>query len=191
MIKSLDSSIGNKRKLREVARVNPGETDFRTIITRVRSLNAPQVGVFLWPDQLLAFLRQARVMGLKTEIFGTDLCETTASISPDETYAEGCIYPDNQVTEDFRNSYRKTFNTEAQLSFAGSAYDMTVLVGKILAEQKVRSSKELLSALTQTRDQTGVLGTFSFRSDPSVGQFFEYPVRIKRIKDKRGVPVGN
>lgn len=189
MIKSLEKALGDEVQLRSVTTVAPNETDFRTIIAKLRKLSAKQVGLFLLPEQLITFVRQAREVGFSAEYFGTDLCETAAVLPSGASLMEGCVYPDNEVSISFRESYKRRFGNEAQLSFAGSAYDMAVLIGTIQSEGQLLEPLSIMKSLRSVKDNPGVLGKYSFRDEPAVGQFFEYAVRIKRITKGLGVPI--
>jgi ABC-type branched-subunit amino acid transport system substrate-binding protein len=128
-----------------------------------------------------------KAVGLKAEIFGTDLCECAAELAPEPDLIDGCVYPDNAVSEDFRTRYRSAFGDEAQLTFAGAAYDMTVLTGDLITAHKPSDGKAFLHLLTQVKDRSGVLGAYSFQDEPEVGRYFHYPVVLKRIAGRRGV----
>jgi ABC-type branched-subunit amino acid transport system substrate-binding protein len=189
MIGSLKKSLGDKVTFQEIAKVNPTETDFRTIIAKLKREGSTQIGIFLWPEQLLSFLKQAREFRFSAEYFGTDLCESEAKLTSDEKLVEGCVYPDNDASEDFRARYFKEYGNESQLTFAASAYDMTVLIGELVANGNNLDAKLLLNKMQFVKDREGVLGKFSFEDSALYGQFFEYPVVVKRIYKGRGVAV--
>jgi ABC-type branched-subunit amino acid transport system substrate-binding protein len=175
--------------VREVAAVLPSETDFRGLIGRLRAYKYKPVGLFLFPDSLIAFLKQARGLGFSATYFGTDLCESAAKLAGDPSLVEGCVYPDNEVSESFRRAYQSRYGNEAQLAFAGSAYDMAILLGDIFQQHPNVRGEALVKALSAVSQRRGVLGEFSFRNAAGTGQFFEYPIHVKRIKDGRGVVV--
>jgi branched-chain amino acid transport system substrate-binding protein len=176
-------------KLSVIARVLPAERDFRSIISKLASIKARRIGVFLQPDQLATFMRQAREGGVSAEIFGSDICETAASIESGQKNLEGCVYPDNEVSAEFRVKYRAKYGNEAQLTFAGAAYDMSSLLADYLSKHPKPNSHEIIEALSQVRDRKGVLGRFSFKDDPSFGKFYEYPVAVKKIVNGVGIKI--
>jgi ABC-type branched-subunit amino acid transport system substrate-binding protein len=172
-----------------MGQILPSERDFRALVGKLKATGANRIGVFLLTDQLITFMRQARENGLTAEIFGADLCETAANTEGNGRYLEGCIYPDNEVSSEFRDRYRTKFGNESQLTFAGASYDMSSLVAEYFKANPNSSPAETLAALSRVRDRQGVLGKFSFRDDPTFGKFFEYPVVVKRITNGVGVPV--
>lgn len=189
MTASLVRALRPGAAVTEVAVVPPDMTDFRAIIAKLSPYQHRQFGIFLWPEQLIAFLRQAQELNFQAEYFGTDLCETAATLSGGAELLEGCIYPDNDASSDFRERYRQRFGNEAQLTFAASAYDMTLLAVETLRRRPAMSSEEFLAALASVQSREGVLGRFSYREEKEAGKYFEYPVRVKRIAGRRGVAV--
>lgn len=190
MISSLNEALGTSASLTQVAKYNPSDLDFRPTILKLRSKKPEYVGLFLLPEQLIAFMKQARELGLDAKYFGTDLFETSANIASDRDLFQGCLYPDNEVSNEFRKRYRNAFGNEAQLTFAGSAYDMTILVGQLLRSQGGYQKAELVNALRTINKREGVLGAFSYTKQKEHGQYFAYPVHVKSIDGSRGVPVG-
>lgn len=189
MSRSLNDALGRQYPVREVATVLPTETDFRALILKIRNYRDKPVGLFLFPDSLIAFLKQARGLGFSASYFGTDLCESAAKLAGDTSLLEGCVYPDNEASEAFRSDYRRKYGNEAQLAFAGSAYDMAVLMGEVLQQGPGIKGPGVIDALRKVSRRKGVLGDFSFTSTESTGSFFEYPIHVKRIENGRGVVV--
>ncbi len=174
--------IKPQAKLSVLAEVLPTEREFRSLISKLKGLGAERIGVFLLPDQLATFMRQARENGITAEIFGSDICETAAEIPGVRQYLQGCAYPDNQVTEQFRAAYRARFNNESQITFAGAAYDMALVLAEHFKAHPESRRGDIITALSAIQGRNGVLGAFSFKDDPAFGRFFEYPVVVKRIE---------
>lgn len=142
----------------------------------------------------MAFAKQARALGIKATLVGTDLCESAATLPGAAGLLEGCIYPDNEVTPEFRAVYRASFGNEAQLTFGGAAFEMARLVAEILAAHPAtvagpEFTKLFLTKLEQVKDRPGVLGSFSFRDEPRVGRYFAHPIVLKQIQGGVGVVV--
>jgi branched-chain amino acid transport system substrate-binding protein len=176
-------------KLSLMAEVLPNEQDFRAIILKLKASTPKRVGLFLFPGQLPSFMRQARESNLNFEIFGSPACETAATIDGARQLIEGCVYPDNDVASDFRESYRSRYGDETQLTFAGAAYDMSLLLGDYFRRHPGSSSKDVLAALEAVQGRSGVLGSFTFKDDPAFGKYYSYPIVTKRISNGVGVVV--
>jgi ABC-type branched-subunit amino acid transport system substrate-binding protein len=156
---------------------------------KLRSYRDTKVGLMLFAPSLIAFLKQARGLGVTERFFGTDVCEGAATLSEDPKLLDGCIYPDNNATEAFRAAYRKMFGDEAQLTFAANAYDMALLIAEVFQRGDMLKSRDFMRALTKVKDRKGVLGTFSYTETHEGGKFFEYPIRVKRIENGRGMAI--
>lgn len=187
MTNDFRDAMGTSGEVREVGVFNPSDSDFRAVIPKLKTANVP-VGLFLLPEQLLQFAKQAKELGLNAEYFGTDLFESAAKISTEPGAYEGAVYADNDASNDFRARYLKAFGNESQLTFAGSAYDMAILVGETLRAVTPYSSEAFLKNLREVRNHEGVLGRYSYQNDAKAGAFFEYPVKVKHILSARGVP---
>lgn len=94
------------------------------------------------------------------------------------------------MSPSFRIKYKQKFGNEAQLTFAGSAYEMALLLGQVYNDKKVTNADDLIKAFAEVRDRAGVLGTYSFVDDKTFGKFFDFPVVVKRVVGSNGVPVG-
>jgi len=99
MSRSLSEAVGRQHAVREVATVLPTETDFRALILKIRAYKDRPVGLFLFPESLIAFLKQARGLGFSASYFGTDLCESAAKLAGDTSLLEGCVYADNEASQ--------------------------------------------------------------------------------------------
>jgi ABC-type branched-subunit amino acid transport system substrate-binding protein len=172
-----------------MAEVLPTDQDFRALIVKLKSLKPQRVGVFLFAEQLPTFMRQARESNANFEIFGAAVCETAATIDGAQKYLEGCVYPDNQVSEAFRERYRSRYHNEMQLTFAGAAYDMSTLLADYILSHPSASSSEMLTTLESVRERKGALGAFSFKDDPNFGKYYEYPIVMKKIINGVGTVV--
>ncbi len=187
MVASFRKGLGKTGTVRDIATYNPAETDFRVAIMRLKQFEHQRIGLFMFPEQLIAFLRQARELGLKASYFGIDLCETAATLAGSNGLLDGCVYSDNNVTNEFRMRYRHEFGDETLLTFAGSAYDITILVGEMSGKSHAFSSIDFMTQLEKIAGRMGVLGSFSYKNTDAAGKFFEYPIRVKRVEGARGV----
>ncbi len=189
MVGSFRKGMGVPANVQDIATYNPGETDFRVAILKLKKFEGKRIGLFMFPDQLIAFLRQARELGMSASYFGIDLCETAATLTGGNGLLDGCIYSDNDVSPDFREKYRLEFGDETLLTFAGSAYDISILVGELYEDSGDFSPLDFMMRLQKISERVGVLGSFSYRDSPSIGKFFEYPIHVKKVKGTRGVSV--
>jgi ABC-type branched-subunit amino acid transport system substrate-binding protein len=196
MVGSFVSAARNPDQVQILAPLNPIEMDFRASILTLKAkarANGPRtIALFLTPQQILAFLKQAGELHFEADYFGTDLFETAATTASDPAILEGCAYPDNKVNEQFREQYRSHFGSEAQLTFSGVAYEMALLMAEqFSARQEYASYKSvphLIQRLALVQNRPGVLGNFNFSNSSATGRFFEFPIIVKVIKNGVGVP---
>lgn len=189
MTKSLIRRATGKVEIGEPIIINPEERDFKSTILRLKQSNPGAVGLFIGPDQLLNFVKQAELLKFKATYFGTDLFETAVSISTNTDTFSGCIYADNEVSSLFRKNYLDAYNNEAQQTFAGSGYDMALLVAEAFKANPNSDNLSLMNFFRQIENRTGVLGNFSFVSESDRGMYFKYPVRVKKIQGKIGLSI--
>jgi branched-chain amino acid transport system substrate-binding protein len=189
MTDSLRKGLGSDSKLSQIASVTPDETDFRSVIPKLRNYQSAKVGIILFSNSLVAFLQQARRMRFSSPFFGTDTCEGAATLVKDPALLDGCIYPDNNASQSFQDSYHKKFGDKAHITFAANAYDMAVLVGEVFTRMGKLKAAEFVQALGKVQSREGVLGAFSYKETPEHGKFFEYPVYVKRMTQGQGVVV--
>jgi len=194
MVQSFEDSVAVGSVVDVLARYNPTETDFRATIIRLKSMSGTKktrpTGIFLAPEQLIEFLKQAQELNFHTLFFGTDLFETAAETAPDSSIFQGCLYPDNEVSVAFRERYRQNFGQTAQITFAASAYEMAILFGERLSVAQTFNPITLVSELVSVHNRSSVMGEYNFRRDPELGMFFEFPVQVKKIVGVGGVPAG-
>ena len=189
MWESFRDAAGSSASFVELGNLSPVDLDFKPILLKARSAAPNPVGLFLSPEQLIQLMKQARELRMSGAYFGTDLFETAAGMAQEPALFDGVIYPDNGASDSFRQRYREAFNTEAQLTFAGSGYDMANLVSELSRKPNAMNGVEILNELRNVRDKAGALGKFSFVHEKENGSYFKYPVRVKRIRGRIGVPV--
>lgn len=188
MVSALKRNLKPDESLEIISTVNPGDLDFRSLIPKLKSRGANSIGLFILPDQLQAFIKQADELRLSVKLYGTDLFETAARLTPLGAL-DGAVYPYNWVEAQFAERYTDRFKSDAHLPFAGNAYDMALEVAKGVRKAEINSLKGLREHLESIREQKGVLGLFSFRTSPSGAKYFEYPIVLKAIKGSKGVMI--
>lgn len=91
MVKSFTDAVGPNEAVESIATYNPTDTDFKPAILKLKSGDAKPVGLFLSPNQILDFIKQAKELRLTRKYFGTDLFETAAGIALDPASLQGCL----------------------------------------------------------------------------------------------------
>lgn len=192
MLDAFENNLNAAEKLTVLANVPPGETDFRAVLTRLRSLRPERVGVFLLPHQIASFLKQANESGLSFETYGTDFFESAVPLMANRKLLQGAAYPDNFPSEVFRIKYRKHFGNEDQLTFAAAAYEMTLLTARLLNKDIDYSGEKILETFKKSDPVLeSVMGPFRFVSEQRHGQYFRFPIVIKAIDGDHGAKIAD
>jgi len=168
----------------ELGTVNPRELDFRTLVLKAKLKNVTTIGLFLKPEQIIVFLRQAAELKYKPMIFGANTIES-ALLLPKHEVLEGAIYPYHNLTTTFMKRYEEKFGGNiSQLPFAGNAYDMADIL--FSSDGRFKDPESLLDYFASVKDHDGIMGKFSYTEDAEGGKYFKYPIFIKKVKDGVG-----
>lgn len=188
MTNTFKDQLLNDEKIDIEEAVSSGETDFRTMIAKMKTRKISSLGLFLAPAQLDAFSKQLAEQKISVPIFGTDLFESAVSELGSKEL-EGAVYPDNEASDEFHAKYFNAYNNISHITFAANGYDMATMVGSFVCsmhsrENEIISGLDILNLLkkigTNSKPRQSVLGRTAFVSDSS-GNHFSYPVVVKRI----------
>ena len=173
-----------------VARYHTSEMNFRSTISKIKNGNFDAIGVYLGPGQVAQFYRQLREQNLQLPTFGTNLSESLSEVRAAEGSMEGAIFSFNIETDQFHARYVASHNKASQLAFGALAYEFASLVGRILRTSNVSSGVDLLAQLRSTPPQQGIAaGPYKFQSNNQSGDYFKFPLTLKRIEGEKFVPV--
>jgi ABC-type branched-subunit amino acid transport system substrate-binding protein len=167
--------------------VSRGQQDFRALIVRFKHRGVRGVGLFMLPEQLRTFARQARELDFHPAYFGTDLFESAAESPETQSLFRGALYPDNQVDPGFAARYKTRYGTTAHLTFAGSGYDVALTVSNILRRSPHVRGRDMIREVMKTSTYHGALGAPSPRYAEGLGHYFAYPIRVKQVLVQGGL----
>jgi hypothetical protein len=139
------------------------------------------------PEQLRTFARQARELDFHPTYFGTDLFESAAESPEAQSLFRGALYPDNQVDPGFAARYKTRYGSTAHLTFAGSGYDVAIIVGDILRRSPQVRGRDMIREVMKISTYHGVLGVPSPRHEDGLGHYFGYPIRVKQVLVQGGL----
>lgn len=186
MIAAFRKNLLSDEALEIASTVNPSETNFRALISKLKSKGQTSIGLFMLPEQISAFYKQAAQQRFEFTAYGTDFFETAVHLLPRGTM-DRAVYPYNEVQSDFRNRYQKEFGGDAQITFAGNGYDMAMTFARSIREAGTLTAEGIMDKLREVKDAKGTLGTFSFVDSASFGKYYEYSVVVNKIVGERGV----
>ena len=107
LVNGLSNNLSEDQKLTIVDNYLPGQLDFRSTITKLKKENFDALGVYLGPDQVSQFFKQASEQDLKLQFFGATPFQSNKVIRDAKGAMQGAYFAHNYVSEDFREKYRQ------------------------------------------------------------------------------------
>lgn len=168
---------------------NPGTTDFRTVLTEIKT-RSPDAVFFVYQDDITNFLRQRAELQVPVTVYTTPVFESPATLATLGALAEGVVYTyygefdpaaASGLTASFVKSYQERFS-EAPSYYSAQGYD----AARIMIEALRRcgfTRERLKDALYTIRDFPGVSGVTSFDSNGDVRK----PVTLRTVREGRFV----
>lgn len=180
----LKAALRSEVEIEIIAKYNIQDQDFRSSVAKIRARQFDALGVFLISGQVSSFYRQLSSQGIAIPTFGTDFFESTTEIRLANGGMNGAVYPHLGVTDSFRATYVDRFGNDYQLAYAGNAFDMAMVIGRLFNSGNNFSSRQIIENLGSVSKTEGVGGMFSF-SDSSDDPHFHFPVQLKQIKGEK------
>ena len=171
----------------------PGTTDFRTIVAKVRAVNPDAILVLSQTGTGGAyFIKQARQAGISAHIL-TDFTfiangDTKKILSSFEGiyFADPAYNVNSTTSKTFFARYKEKYATDSLIPFhAASTYDSIMMLADALRAVGDNSQKVHDWLLTNIKNWTGLMGTYSLDDKGNSNLGFI----IKVIKNGNGVPV--
>ena len=164
----------------------PAESDFRSVVARLKRERFDAIGVYLFPAQLGQFFRAAAEQGYRPRAFGTTAFESATVIKSSFENMNGSVYSHVGFDPAFRERYVKRFGDDIEIAYAANSYDFISLTGKLFgAAAKRPAAEEILNAFMASPPETGVSGLRTFRGTEAEGRYFDFPVVVRRIEGNR------
>lgn len=144
------------------------DTDFQSILRKVKRSKAQFVFLPGYYTEVGHILKQARALGINIPFLGGDgwdspvLFEIAGSAVNGNYISNHFALDDtNKKVQDFVALYKKTYGQNPG-SFAALGYDAYGIVVEAIQKAKSQSSEDINTALTNTRDYNGITGTITF-----------------------------
>jgi len=166
-----------------------GESDFRTIISKIKTKGADVVYLPLVPMNTDMFLKQAKELGLEAQILSGDALISDIIIAAGEA-AEGVYFTsiyveDNEISRDLDKKYREEYGEEAPaLSMVAFGYD-AMLVIKSAVEKAEETTPEGIKDALYFVDIIGTGGQIKIE----VNGLSERIEKVFRVQNGEGVLV--
>lgn len=181
VIESLGKNVGL------VERFDQKATDFKTELTKIKSLNPTDIFIVAAAKQGAILLRQARDLGIEAQFYNIGV-EGPEFLTQSGGASEGLLYPysyDSTSAEpnvkEFYDSYKTTFNSDPD-TIAANSYDAAMLLSTCFERVGIEVDT-VKKCLYDTKEYRGAGGTFSIdQNGDAIKNIF-----IKTIKDGKFV----
>jgi branched-chain amino acid transport system substrate-binding protein len=162
--------------------VNLGTRDFKTIITKIKSLNPDIVLIETFSPDIEILAQQMKDLKLNKPVTSVEAFEWSSNPS----LFEGQWFAADAVVPDFSDKFFKAYGTQA---LAGSSYTYD-LVSFLINLQEKQKNVIAPADLPEIISKVGVWKSSVFGNVPiDKDGFFITPASIKMIKDGKAVPV--
>ncbi len=161
--------------------VLPEDSDFKPILPKLLKGNFDAIGFFLFPAQSSTLSRL--LMGYKESyiFFGSGFLESKQQVESSLGVLEGAVYPNNVVSNQFRERYVSRFKNDSQIRFAGEGYDVvSLIIDSICSRGSVPSGEETMKLLKSVKVREGVLGRTEYVETEAGDKYFKAPVYVMR-----------
>lgn len=175
----------DKRIIKEEL-IDPAESDFRTVLVKVKSSNPDAVLLEIIPGKVGVAAKQARELGIAAPLFSAIVFEDQNAINAASGALEDQWYSNSSVSADFIKRFQEKFNAIPSRE-AGNGFDSLMLINNAISsvgDDTVRVNDYLhqLKSFETTSIQGGV--------KVENGNFINTAV-IKTIKNGQFVPLEN
>ena len=183
ILQGLETHLNQDERLEVIGIHDSQDSDFRSSIAKLKAKSYDAVGVLLPSGQISQFYRQAAQLKLTLPSFGTHYFESHSEIQQAQGHMQGAVFATIGVSDAFREKYIAQFGNDSRITFAGAAYDIAILAGRILNRLRVRPSAiQLLDLFRTTEAQHGVTGIYRYVNNSQVGPSFEFTPIVRRVE---------
>jgi len=170
-LRNLFKNHMEKRRIKALSEesIQPGETDFYSVISKVKAAKPGAVFANMQGVELVNFTRQAHESGLKTQLFSAQAASDPATQKAMGQAMEGMIFLsfyeptnlDNPISVKFTAAFQKEYPDIEPGIYDAQAYDGIYCIADAVKRLKGDKSK-ILDALKKTKKLQGVIGVTTF-----------------------------
>jgi len=151
--------------------VNPGQTDMRTQLEKLRAARPDGLFLILHPGEAVAVLKQVKQLGIHTRLFGADTFSNRDIYTAAKDQAQGVIFtlpaePDSPAFKQFKAEYDAAYHGPADIN-AADAYDATMLVARAI-QGGARTGDQIKQFFDQRQPYEGASGLIQWDENGDV-----------------------
>lgn len=181
MIQGLRAHLRDDQSLEELFVFQQSDNDFKSPISRLKSLKYDIIGIYLFPGQVSTFYRQAFQNGYLPPSFGTDIFESTTEIAQSQGHMEGAVYPNMEATPEFLKSYITRYGNDIQTAYAYNGYVVANVIRDLSNKVSITKTGGILDSLEELTSNDKERYPFRFKNNKDGGKYWEFPIVIKKI----------
>lgn len=191
MVVSLKRALRSNQRIELEESFLPSESDFRTVIEKVRRANVQVVGVFLSTGQIATFYKQAKALSLQLPSFGSNWLDSQQEVDAANGAMNGAMFVTTGFKPAFQSKYLAKYGEPGILTFGGPAYELAMIIGKLFGDSSAkRNSEEIINSFSKITPQEGTAsGPFYFAETPTTGKYVDFPIVAKIIRNGQIVAV--
>ncbi len=171
---------------------DPGESDFRTLLLKIKNSKAKLLYLISYPNDGALILKQLKQMGLNLPILGMGGIaggENFFKLVGDNAeglYVVGAKFDrSHPFLKAYNEKYQVAFNNHAQIIFSARAYDALKIVVSTLDQCLMAEAICIKDELFKIKDYPSVCGNISFDKNGDINSEFE----VYQIKGREFVTV--
>ncbi len=145
-----------------------GDKDFRTQLTKIKSLNPEAIYIPNYTVEMAQILEQASQLGITTPFLSGDGFSDPEIYKLAGDFTNGVIYIGPAQAEastklaDFTAAYAKAYNGDAPDSFATNSYDAMYILAAAIGRVGSADREAIKNEVAATKDFEGANGTINF-----------------------------
>lgn len=145
--------------------VDPSTKDFRTILTKIKSINPDFIYIPIHPDQAGVILKQIKELAVRSQLIGADSFSEKSILTVAGNAADGVIFTmpvENKdvAFQDFQKKYKEKYKTDASY-IAAASYDTVMVLAKAISEAGADTEK-IKRTLYSIKNYKGASGDITF-----------------------------
>lgn len=164
--------------------VNPGDSDFRTLLLKAEESKPDAYYIGVFPDSLVIILRQMKELGINKTVFSHGgLVGSTQVLNLGGQLLEGIIAPFvDSPSSDFQKAFADKYGQKPGIT-ADSAYDAMNVLGLVMRKFGT-TSNQIKDSLYTIKDYKGASGTISVDSKGDTHR----PLLVMQVRNGTLVP---
>lgn len=167
----------------DFASFTPNETDFKSVLLKLRKHNFDVLGVFISSSKIIPFFSQKEQLGIKTQVFGENTLDSRSDIKRVGSAIKGTVFPTYAYVESFSKRYIDQYNVDAQLPMAALGHDFVIMLSGVVTQPGDFESMSLVEKIRRSKSFIGASGEVKYIEAPGAGAIFAIPVMLQQVTE--------